>query len=161
MAQRHLQEEEPIGFSDNATSLLDDDFQGFLNSNNVSGPDFDDEESSNRSDGGRDAYEFVAFLLWYLFLVLCCVIPTCCAYRRRRMVEARLAQQQASVSRIERQNIYILSSLTQHGQQNSERIREERRTKITEKLKDTTMVSIHDVLYYRIKAHHKGLLLLV
>jgi hypothetical protein len=90
--------------------------------------------------GGRDAYEFVAFLLWYLFLVLCCVIPTCCAYRRRRLVEARIAEQQASVSRIERQNLFILSSL-RHSPHNSEQIRELRSTKITEQLKETTMVS--------------------
>lgn len=100
---------------------------------------YDSSSSSSSSGNGRDAYEFVAFLLWYLFLVLCCVIPTCCAYRRRRLVEARIAQQQASVNRIERQNLFILSSLRQ-SQQNTERIREQRGTKITEKLKETTMV---------------------
>ena len=96
--------------------------------------------TSNNSDNGRDAYEFVAFLLWYLFLVLCCVIPTCCAYRRRRLVEARIQQQQDSVNRIERQNFFILSSLRQ-SQQNAERLRELRGDRLTELLKDTTMVS--------------------
>ena len=95
--------------------------------------------SPGGGSGGRDAYEFVAFLLWYLFLVLCCVIPTCCAYRRRRLVEARIAQQQASVTRIERQNLFILSSLRQ-SQRNSDQIREQRGEKIAEKLKETTMV---------------------
>ena len=47
--------------------------------------------STNQDDGDqRDAYEFVAFLLWYLFLVICCVLPTCCAYRRRRLMEGKL-----------------------------------------------------------------------
>lgn len=100
---------------------------------------FDNSPSTSSSSQGRDAYEFVAFLLWYLFLVLCCVIPTCCAYRRRRLVEARIAQQQASVNRIERQNMFILSSLRQ-SQHNTERIREQRSTKIAEKLRETTMV---------------------
>ena len=101
------------------------------------GADFGSDTSNK--DHGRDAYEFVAFLLWYLFLVLCCVIPTCCAYRRRRMVEARIQQQQDSVNRIERQNLFILSSLRQ-SQHNTEQLREQRGEKISEKLKETTMV---------------------
>lgn len=40
-----------------------------------------------------DAYEFTAFALWYLFLVLCCVVPTYCAYRRRARA-ARLEMEQ-------------------------------------------------------------------
>ncbi|CAJ1951862.1 unnamed protein product [Cylindrotheca closterium] len=34
----------------------------------------------------RNSVEFIAFLLWYSFLVFCCVLPTCCAYRRRQML---------------------------------------------------------------------------
>lgn len=111
----------------NTTSHQGDPFANFTSVDNT-----------NSTSSGRDAFEFVAFLLWYLFLVLCCVIPTCCAYRRRRHVETRIAQQQASVSRIERQNLYILSSIHQ-SQVNSERINE-RRDKIAEKLTETTMV---------------------
>ena len=40
-----------------------------------------------------DAYEFTAFALWYLCLVLCCVVPTYCAYRRRARA-ARLEMEQ-------------------------------------------------------------------
>jgi len=38
----------------------------------------------------KDFYEFIAFVCWYVFLIVCCVIPTACAYRRRRNAE-RLA----------------------------------------------------------------------
>jgi len=57
---------------------------------------FDDNyNDSAETASGRGAYEFVAFILWYLFLVICCIVPTCCAYRRRRVIEARFSQQQA------------------------------------------------------------------
>ena len=109
------------------------------------------EASNNHS--GREAYEFVAFLLWYLFLVLCCVLPTCCAYRRRRLMEARLAQQQANFDQIHQQNVFILSNL--HLRQaggamggaglrldlDSDEARAERTKRITAALKPTTFVS--------------------
>lgn len=101
--------------------------------------DYDDNMNETGTlDHGRDAYEFVAFLLWYLFLVLCCVIPTCCAYKRRRVVEARMQHQQDSVNRIERQNLFILSSLRQ-SQQNTDSVREQRGEMIAESLKATSM----------------------
>ena len=131
---RHLQ-----GYDTNTTGTdhYSDDRYDF-----GSNGSFGSSNNSNNSDHGRDAYEFVAFLLWYLFLVLCCVIPTCCAYRRRRLVEARIQQQQDSVNRIERQNLFILSSLRQN-QENTERLRELRGEKLAEHLKETTMVRIH------------------
>ncbi|KAG7340548.1 ring finger domain containing protein [Nitzschia inconspicua] len=59
----------------------------------------------NTASDNRGAYEFVAFILWYMFLVLCCIVPTCCAYRRRRMLETRYGfattqqqQQQAALA---------------------------------------------------------------
>ena len=108
-------------------------------------------EATNNS--GREAYEFVAFLLWYLFLVLCCVLPTCCAYRRRRLMEARLAQQQANFDQIHQQNVFILSNL--HLRQaggamgagglrldlDSDEARAERTKRISAALKPTTFVS--------------------
>jgi hypothetical protein len=99
---------------------------------------------------GRQAYEFVAFLLWYLFLVLCCLLPTCCAYRRRRLMEARLVQQQANFDQIHQQNVFILSNLhlRQGGMiggvrldMDSEEARAERTKRITAALKSTTFVS--------------------
>jgi len=50
-------------------------------------------DSSTEEEKAREVYEFVAFLAWYVFLVMCCVVPTACAYRRRRANEARLRQQ--------------------------------------------------------------------
>ena len=38
----------------------------------------------------KDLYEFVAFVCWYILLVLCCIVPTACAYRRGRRAQ-RLA----------------------------------------------------------------------
>jgi len=90
-------------------------------------------------DGGRDAYEFVAFLLWYIFLVLCCIIPTCCAYRRRRLIEARIAQHQAGLARLQPSNIFFLSSL--QSRREGEEVQAERTQLLHEKLKATTMVS--------------------
>ena len=87
-------------------STSDDNF----NDGNVTSPqDVPQQNSENDpEDGPRGAYEFIAFLLWYIFLVLCCVVPTCCAYRRRRLLEQHIQQQQANVSRLERSNMYIL-----------------------------------------------------
>lgn len=137
---RHLQAATAIASDDvfsNSTIIIDGIDSTNATNGTSSGPQ---QPQNNRS--GHDAYEFVAFLLWYLFLVLCCVVPTCCAYRRRRLVEARIAEQQASISQMERQNIYMLSGLRHHSSQNdTEYVREQRGGKITEKLKDTTMVS--------------------
>ena len=105
-----------------------------------------DRTLSNRDDDNEDAYEFVAFLLWYLFLVLCCVLPTCCAYRRRRLMEARIQQQQANYDQIQQHNLLILSNLhVRHSSRfdlDSEEARIERTKRITAALKPTTFVSI-------------------
>jgi hypothetical protein len=52
-------------------------------------------EVSNHS-----AFEFIAFIMWYLFLVLCCIIPTCCAYRRRRLMGQEYSQRQQAARNI-------------------------------------------------------------
>jgi hypothetical protein len=90
---------------------------------------------------GRDAYEFVAFLLWYLFLVVCCVLPTCCAYRRRRLMEARIAQQQASFDQLHQQNFFILSNLHLRPDLDGEEAKTIRTKRITDAVKATTFVS--------------------
>lgn len=94
--------------------------------------------NSGQNDG--QAYEFVAFLLWYIFLVLCCIVPTCCAYRRRRLMEQRLAMQQTNMSRLQASNLFILSNLS-YPRRNTERVIEERKRILTEEIKGTTMVS--------------------
>jgi hypothetical protein len=114
-------------------------------------PNNNDETTNNTSmqgespagESGRDAYEFVAFLLWYLFLVVCCVLPTCCAYRRRRLMEARIAQQQVSFDQLHQQNVFILSNLHLRPEMDAEEARVERTKRITEALKVTTFVSIY------------------
>eukprot|EP00529_Nitzschia_sp_RCC80_P025422 CAMPEP_0113493902 /NCGR_PEP_ID=MMETSP0014_2-20120614/28832_1 /TAXON_ID=2857 /ORGANISM="Nitzschia sp." /LENGTH=531 /DNA_ID=CAMNT_0000387781 /DNA_START=242 /DNA_END=1837 /DNA_ORIENTATION=+ /assembly_acc=CAM_ASM_000159 len=74
--------------------------------------------SGENNHESQDTYEFVAFILWYTFLVLCCIIPTCCAYRRRRLAESRFTEQQReSFARLQelqhqaQQNMFILSNL--------------------------------------------------
>jgi hypothetical protein len=128
--------------------------------NNTAGnnTDIDGQGGSPAPEGsGREAYEFMAFLLWYLFLVLCCVIPTCCAYRRRRLIEARISQQQVSLEQMqEQQNIFMLSNLHHLHHRggagaggilmldlNSEQAKAERTRRITEELKSTTFVSLY------------------
>ena len=113
-------------------SSYNDTNNPFQQDNNTSPPD---------NSHGRDAYEFVAFLLWYLFLVVCCVLPTCCAYRRRRLMEARIAQQQANFDQLHQQNVFILSNLHLRPDLDGEEAREERTKRITEALKVTTFVS--------------------
>jgi hypothetical protein len=101
------------------------------------------------TDPGHDdnRYEFVAFLLWYIFLVLCCVIPTCCAYHRRRVMEQRLLSHQAAIRQNARENnLLFLSSLQQQGgsphmrERYTEQVQQERLTILREELKGTTMV---------------------
>ena len=38
------------------------------------------------SGSAQEIFNFVAFLCWYLFLLICCIIPTICAYRRRSCI---------------------------------------------------------------------------
>lgn len=103
-----------------------------------------DGNSNHSDDDGRDTYEFVAFLLWYLFLVICCVLPTCFAYRRRRIVEARMAQQQANFDRLRQQNVILLSNLSPDQMYfiDNEEVKAERTRRITAELESTTFVSI-------------------
>jgi hypothetical protein len=48
--------------------------------------------ASEKNESQDKAYEIIAFLLWYIFLVLCCVVPTCCVYRRCRANTATAQQ---------------------------------------------------------------------
>ena len=100
-----------------------------------------DNSSGTPTPSNNDAYEFVAFLLWYIFLVLCCVIPTCCAYRRRRILEQRIELHQSTLR--QSNNLFILSNLQQSQQLrqlNSEHVQHERLAILREELKGTTMV---------------------
>lgn len=118
------------------------------NYNGIDNNDNNDNSDNSSESSGRNAYEFVAFLLWYLFLVMCCVVPTCCAYRRRRLMETRIAQQQAAFDQVQQHNVYILSNLHfRRGGRGgmdleSDEAEAERTKRITEALKSTTFVSL-------------------
>lgn len=99
---------------------------------------------------GNNAYEFVAFLLWYIFLVLCCIVPTCFAYRRRRLLETRVEQQQENMNRLQQSNIIVLSNFHQHQQQywpNEEVLQSARAQAITKVLQKSTMTVKERDLY--------------
>jgi hypothetical protein len=119
----------------------------------ISGSNTTDEGNMSETGGNaQDTYEFVAFLLWYLFLVLCCIVPTCCAYRRRRLVERRLAQHHFDLQRLQQQqlnghpNFLLLDQISSSNPQlrrNNEEYRRIRKEKIAELLQATTVVSIN------------------
>jgi hypothetical protein len=101
----------------------------------------DSNPDGSSSSGGNDAYEFIAFLLWYVFLVLCCVIPTCCAYRRRRQVEARMAQQQTNMDRWQATNMFVVAGgFRPHNSHNEAQLQAHRTKYLEKELKATTMV---------------------
>lgn len=57
-----------------------------------------------KGGNNKELYEFIAFICWYTFLILCCIIPTGCAYRRRR--RNRLINEiQSTASQSNRQGI--------------------------------------------------------
>lgn len=70
------------------TAIIYADLMKFVRSDmNVTDPvdEHGDEGNGNEYErNSPDVTEFVAFICWYLFLILCCVVPTICAYRRRR-----------------------------------------------------------------------------
>jgi hypothetical protein len=49
--------------------------------------------STNNNSNEPDIFEFLGFVAWYLFLVICCIVPTACAYRRRRLQDYRRRNQ--------------------------------------------------------------------
>jgi len=110
-----------------------------------------DEETNQEKDssggGGRDTYEFIAFLLWYSALVLCCIVPTYCGYRRRRQNDVRMAQQEQNINRWQTQaaNMYAVAGL----RQDSEQIQAHRTAHLEKELKLTTMVSF-DIIVVRL-----------
>lgn len=85
------------------------------------------------------AYDFFAFLAWYLFLIICCVVPTVCAFRRR---------QQHVLQQIRQQHLQqmlasgILGGRLRDvgGVLDTEEARKERLQRVQEHLKVTTMV---------------------
>lgn len=92
-------------------------------SNNTSGPP---------SARGPDVFEFLGFVAWYLFLVMCCIVPTICAYQRRRRMNAE--QQQRRRQEVQ---IYLTNF---HFPQRMERVEEDEVILARDALQKTTML---------------------
>jgi len=107
----------------------------FLQTNSTIGGSRDDRSV-------RHGFEFVAFLLWYIFLIICCVLPTCCAYRRRRWLDGPTVPTEGPTSDEYRNSLFILRSFViNHRNPDVEGTRAERLKKLEESLKKTTFVS--------------------
>ena len=92
----------------------------------------------NTQPNEGDPYEFVAFLLWYVFLVLCCIVPTCCAYRRRRLLERRMAEQHYNMQQqFQQANLFFLNG-NGNNRIPEEILQQERSRILTELLAKTT-----------------------
>ena len=73
---------------------------------------------TNQTEEQVNFREFIAFISWYAFLILCCFIPTACAYQRRRrnarIIQASLNNMQRRLDELDRMG--GLDSLrTQHN----------------------------------------------
>lgn len=134
----------------------DDNFRGNTGPDDPSPPD-SSTPSSPESRESQDPYEFIAFLLWYIFLVLCCILPTCCAYRRRRLLEQRILEQQEMhraaatdpdmmARRFELTNRFILSNYFHSSSRHTEFMQQERRRIYTRELQATTFEIKEDQL---------------
>eukprot|EP00541_Cyclophora_tenuis_P000754 CAMPEP_0116550292 /NCGR_PEP_ID=MMETSP0397-20121206/5349_1 /TAXON_ID=216820 /ORGANISM="Cyclophora tenuis, Strain ECT3854" /LENGTH=306 /DNA_ID=CAMNT_0004075113 /DNA_START=11 /DNA_END=934 /DNA_ORIENTATION=- len=109
-------------------------------------PGDDPFDSGPGTDAAREAYEFVVFVAWYLFLILCCIIPTACAYRRRRMMERRLASQ-SYIQRMAAHGLHFLGEGFLTPGTESEAMRMDRMRKIKEEIRVTTMtVGLKDLV---------------
>ena len=95
---------------------------------------------STQGSRAVDTLDFVAFIAWYIFLVLCCVVP-CICYRRRRLGDQRLLRQEY-LQALAAQGLVVLGNGQQAsaGCQDSEDDRKERLRKLEDVLKATTMV---------------------
>jgi hypothetical protein len=83
------------------------------------------------------------------------------AYRRRRLMEARIAQQQASFDQLHQQNVFILSNLHLRPDLEGEEARTIRTKRITDALKATTFVSRAETLNIPCTIYSRLLLLLL
>lgn len=111
----------------------------FLQFNSTAGDGSPLSPSSSEGDTGRDAYEFVAFVAWYLFLILFCVVPTACAYRRRRLMERRLARQ-TYLQRMAANGLLFMGEGFMHVGVETEAMQMARMQRIETEIRTTTMV---------------------
>jgi hypothetical protein len=110
-------------------------------------------EPSNSNDGSD--YEFIAFIVWYICLIMCCIVPTFCAYRRRRLLHMRFAQHQARQEELRQwglrqpDHVFLTADgvssngtilLQRQDLMESETAKAERVRRLEESLKETTFV---------------------
>ena len=94
---------------------------------------------SGSSSGDPSVYNFIAFLAWYIFLVLCCVVPTACAYRRRQRIASQRNRQEY-LERMAAQGPLSAGSQANRDIVETDEARKERVQNLVEHLKGTTMV---------------------
>lgn len=131
-----------------------DSIGGFTRMLQTSGNTTNNGSTGETGEDGTNSYQFAAFVLWYVVLVLCCLVPTYCEYRRRRMVESRLAQHHFDLQQLQQQQLnghanFLLLDRGANSQSiaNNEEYRRIRIEKIRERLQATTLVSLKT--YYR------------
>lgn len=101
---------------------------------------------SGSSSGDPSVYNFIAFLAWYIFLVLCCVVPTACAYRRRQRIASQRNRQEY-LERMAAQGPLSAGSQANREIVETDEARKERVQNLVEHLKGTTMtVSLKDLI---------------
>lgn len=115
--------------------------------------------SSDGGGSGQDFYEFMAFVCWYIFLIMCCIIPTACAYRRRKRSQRLRAAAQLDGAGEEVEGpdggVILLRAVTSNGRPftivasrragssfstgQEEQLKKEKRERLEEAIKETTM----------------------
>jgi hypothetical protein len=86
----------------------------------------------------QDFLQFVGFLAWYLFLIICCIIPPCIAYRRRRVWLLHDTRREDYLRRMVENGMFFLGNPITDVP--NEETRLQRTQRITEALKQTTFI---------------------
>jgi hypothetical protein len=95
--------------------------------------------TNTNSDPQPDILEFLGFVAWYLFLVVCCIVPTACAYRRRR-IQDNLRRNHMHHPNTQQQQAYFTNfAFSQRVPEGHERISLK---EIQDVLEKTSMVSL-------------------
>ncbi|GKY93673.1 hypothetical protein MPSEU_000334600 [Mayamaea pseudoterrestris] len=125
--------------SENATGAFNDStFNQTDSSNNGSNATNNGTNTNNNNDSSdNEAFEFVAFLAWYLFLLLCCVVPACCAFGRRRAMDRSAAAQHAA-TQLQLRNHWFAWTQTQQAHSEANAIM--RKQVLAESLQATSMI---------------------
>lgn len=86
----------------------------------------------------QDFLQFVGFLAWYLFLIICCIIPPCIAYRRRRVWLLHDIRREDYLRRMVENGLFFMGNpITDVS---NEETRLQRTQRLTDALKHTTFI---------------------